>query len=419
MRTARLAHSASNSTTASRASDGDDGGAKRPGNGNVWRLTVAQALAGGNAAVVYATGSIVGNTLAPDPSLATLPISIFVVGMALCTLPAGAIARRHGRGIVFLAGAACGVLVGVLSALAVLFASFWLFCAATFFGGAYNAVILTFRFAAADGVPAERQARALSAVMAGGVFAGILGPQLVTVTMNLWQPYVFAATFLAQAAVALVAGLVLAGVKVPKPTAVEIAGGRPLGVIVRQPRFVAAVICGVVSYTLMNFIMTSAPLAMRLCGLPQETSNLGIQWHIVAMYAPSFFTGRLISRFGAPLVIFTGLFLIAAAAAIGLQGIEVTHFWSTLVLAGVGWNLGFLGASALVLECHRPEERTSVQSFNDFLVFGTMTVGSFSSGSLLIASGWDAVLWVTFLPVGMAVAILAVTTWLHPRPARG
>ena len=237
--------------------------------------------------------------------------------------------------------------------------------------------------------------------------------------MNLWQPYLFAATFVAQAAVAAISALVLAGVRLPMPTAAEVAGGRPLSVIARQPRFIAAVVCGVVSYTLMNFIMTAAPLAMRLCGLPQESSNLGIQWHIVAMYAPSFFTGVLITRFGAPSVIATGLSLIALSAAIGLQGVEVSHFWATPILTGVGWNLGFLGASALVLECHRPEERTSVQSFNDFLVFGTMTIGSFSSGTLLISKGWDAVLWVTFLPVAAAIAALLVTSSLRPNRTVG
>lgn len=387
-------------------------------NSNALRLAIAQALAGGNAAVVYATGAVVGNILAPTGALATLPTSIFVVGMAVCTLPVGVIARHYGRRTAFLVGTGCGVMVGLLSALAIVFGSFWLFCVATFFGGAYNAVILTFRFAAADGVPAHRKPRALSAVMAGGVFAGILGPQLVTYTMDLWLPYLFVTTFLAQAAVAAISALVLAGVRVPPPTVAEVAGGRPLGEIARQPRFIAAVVCGVVSYTLMNFIMTSAPLAMRLCGHPQEASNLGIQWHIIAMYAPSFVTGWLIARFGAPRVIVAGLSLTTLSAVVGLHGLDVAHFWMTLVLMGVGWNLGFLGASALVLECHRPEERTRVQSLNDFLVFGTMTVGSFSSGTLLVSSGWDAVLWVTFLPVGVAVAILAATTSARLRLTR-
>lgn len=385
--------------------------------GNVPRLAVAQALAGANSVVVFATGAIVGNMLAPSKALATLPISVFVVGMAACTLPAGAIARRHGRRAAFLAGTGCGVLVGLLAAMAVVLGSFWLFCLATLFGGAYAAVVLSFRFAAADCVPLERRARALSAVMAGGVFAGVIGPQLVTHTMDLWPPHLFAATFLAQAGVAALSALVLLGVRLPMPTAAEIAGGRPLGDIARQPRFVIAVICGVVSYMLMNFIMTAAPLAMRLCGLSQESSNLGLQWHVIAMYAPSFFAGRLITRFGAPLVVAAGLALTAASTAVGLAGIDVAHFWLTLILLGVGWNFGFVGASAMVLECHRPEERTRVQSLNDFIVFGTMAVGSFLSGGLLTTYGWNTVLWVAFAP--LAVAALALTAASRPGRATG
>jgi len=391
----------------------------RSGNADVLRLAIAQALAGANSAVVYATGAIVGNMLAPSKALATLPISIFVIGMAACTLPAGAIARRHGRRAVFLIGTGCGVLVGLLAALAVVLGSFWLFCLGTFFGGAYAAVVLSFRFAAADCVPPERRARALSAVMAGGVFAGVIGPQLVTYTMGLWQPYLFAATFLAQAAVAAVCALVLLSVHVPMPTAAQAAGGRPLGAIVRQPRFITAVICGVVSYTLMNFIMTAAPLAMRLCGLSQESSNLGLQWHIIAMYGPGFFTGRLITRFGAPRVVAAGLAMTAVSAAIGLTGVDVAHFWLTLILLGLGWNFGFIGASALVLECHRPEERMRVQSLNDFAVFGTMALGSLLSGGLLTAYGWDTVLWVSFAPLAIAIAALATTALSRPRRAVG
>lgn len=377
--------------------------------GNIARLAVAQALAGANAVVVYATGAVVGNTLAPNPALATLPISIFVVGMAVCTLPAGTIARRFGRRAAFLAGTGCGVLVGLLSALAILLGSFWLFCAAMIPGGAYAAVVLSFRFAAADCTSAERRPRAMSAVMAAGVVAGIVGPQLVTHTMNLWPPHLFAATYVAQAAVAALSALVLLGVRLPKPTVAETAGGRPMGAILRQPRFITALICGVVSYLLMNFIMTAAPLAMRLCGLPQESSNLGLQWHVIAMYAPSFFTGRLITRFGAPRLVAAGLALIAAASAVGLAGQDVAHFWISLILLGVGWNFGFLGASALVLDCHRPEEKTRVQSVNDFIVFGTMAFGSFASGSLLTSFGWDTVLGISFVPLVLAAVALVVT----------
>ncbi|MEX3982110.1 MFS transporter [Paraburkholderia sp. EG287A] len=386
--------------------------------GNVARLTIAQALAGANSTVFYATGAIVGNTLAPSHAWATLPISIFVVGMATSSLPAGAVAQRWGRRTAFMAGTACGVLAGLLAAWAVMLGAFWLFCVAAFFGGAYAAVVLSFRFAAADCVPLERRPRALSFVMAGGVFAGVIGPQLVTWTMNLWPPYTFAATFLAQAAVGALAALVLQGVRLSKPTVAETAGGRPIGVIVRQPRFVTAVICAVVSYLLMNFLMTAAPLAMRMCGLSQRSSNLGIQWHVIAMYAPGFFTGRLIARFGAQRVVMAGLALTALSAATGLLGVDVAHFWLTLILLGMGWNLGFVGASALVLECHQPEERARVQSLNDFIVFGTMAFGSFLSGDLLATYGWNTVLGLSLVPLALAVIALlgsAVASRRAPR----
>jgi MFS family permease len=380
---------------------------ERDQRGNIWRLTVAQALAGANSVVVYATGAIVGNMLAPTPVLATLPLSIFVIGMAACILPAGALARRRGRRAAFLAGTMAGVLTGLVAMLAVIAGSFWLFCLATFFGGGYAAVVQSFRFAAADGVAPERRARALSLVMAGGVAAGVIGPQLTTWTMHWWPTHLFAATFLVQAGVAALSALVLLGIRLPKPTAAEVAGGRPLKTIVRQPRFVAAVTCGAVSYMQMNFLMTAAPLAMHLCGHSQASSNLGLQWHVIAMFAPSFFTGSLITRFGAGRVAMVGLLLTGVSAVIGLGGIGIAHFWGSLILLGVGWNFGFLGASALVLECHRPEEKTQVQSLNDFIVFGLMAIGSFASGGLLAAYGWNTVLWVSFVPLALAAVALA------------
>ncbi len=376
--------------------------------GNVVRLAIALALGGANSAVIFATGAIIGAMLAPNKALATLPISIFVVGMAACTLPTGMIAQRFGRRAAFFAGTACGILAGLFAALAVIQQSFWIFCAATFIGGAYAAVILSFRFAATDSVTSEWQPRALSLVMFGGVASGVIGPQLVTFTMYLWPPHMFAATFIAQAIVAALSLFVLAGVRLPMPTKAEVAGGRPLSEIGRQPLFLIAVICGAVSYMLMNFLMTAAPLAMRLCGHSQESSNLGLQWHVIAMYGPSFFTGGLIARFGALRIVALGLALIGVSSVIGLAGVDVAHFWLTLILLGIGWNFGFVGASALVLECHRPEERTRVQSLNDFIVFGTMAVGSFTSGSLLTAYGWDMVLWVSFAPLALAVGALLV-----------
>ncbi|MET3528062.1 MFS transporter [Phenylobacterium koreense] len=381
---------------------------RREQRGNIARLAIAQALAGANSTVIYATGAIIGAMLAPDKALATLPISIFVVGMAACILPSGAIARRHGRRAAFLAGTSGGVLTGLLAAIAVVMGSFWIFCLATFFGGAYAAVVLSFRFAAADCVEPQWRPRALSIVMAGGVAAGVVGPQLVTYTMNLWPPHMFAATFLAQAAVAVLSAVVIAGVRLPPPTPEELTGGRSLFVIARQREFIVAVICGAVSYMLMNFLMTAAPLAMRMCGHSQEASNLGLQWHVIAMYAPSFFTGRLITRFGAGRVVAVGLALTGISAAIGLAGVDIAHFWLTLILLGLGWNFGFVGASAMVLESHRPEEKTRVQALNDFIVFGTMAVGSFASGSLLTAHGWQVVLWVSFAHLVLAVAALGL-----------
>ena len=383
---------------------------------SVLRLAIAQALSGANTTVVYATAAIIGHLLAPRPGMATLPISVFVIGMALSTLPVGAVARKHGRHAAFFLGNGCGVVSGLLASLALVQASFVLFCIAMLFGGAYAAVVLTFRFAAAECVPAADKPRALSLVLAGGVFAGVLGPQLVTATMNQWPPHAYAATYLCAAAVSVLSALVLRGVRFAGSPAMPATAGaapsalpitsRPIRDVVRQPRFVVAMLCGVVSYMLMNFMMTSAPLAMELCGLPREYSNYGIELHVVAMYLPSFFTGRLIARFGETPIVLAGLALTAAAALVGMSGQTVAHFWWALALLGVGWNFGFLGASAMVLQCHTPQEGPRVQSINDFVVFGTMVIGSFASGSLLSAYGWSTVAALTLPPVVVAAAAL-------------
>ncbi|HEY0422979.1 MAG TPA: MFS transporter [Rhodopila sp.] len=385
---------------------------------NVARLGAAQALTGANSAVIFATGSIVGAGLAPDISLATVPLSMYVLGLAAGTLPTGAISRAYGRRVAFIIGTGCGVLTGLLGAFAILRGSFALFCCATFLGGLYGAVSQSYRFAAADGASAAFRPKAVSWVMAGGVFAGVLGPQLVQWTMDIWPPYLFAFSFMVQAAVALVAMAILAGVDAPKPAPADLHGGRPLLQIVREPRFIAAALCGVISYPMMNLVMTSAPLAMKLCGLSVSDSNFGIQWHIVAMYGPSFFTGSLIARFGAPKIVAVGLLLEAAAATIGLSGITALHFRATLIVLGLGWNFGFVGASALVLETHRPQERNKVQAFNDFLVFGMMAVGSFSSGQVLANYGWSAVNLVVYPPVLLGLTVLTLASFARRRRAR-
>ena len=379
---------------------------------NVVLLAIGSALAGANAAVVFATGAIVGSMLAPDPAYATFPVSMFVVGMAAGTLPNGWISRHYGRRVAMMTGTVMGMLIGLFAMLAVIYQSFSLYCVATFFGGLYASVAQSYRFAAADTASDAFKPSAISWVMAGGVFAGVLGPQLVNMTMNL-SVHLFAASYAAQIVVAIIAFFVVSRVDIPKPVVGKGTGGRPLGEIIAQPKFIAAALCGVTSYALMNLIMTSAPLAMRMCGHSLTDSNNAIQWHVLAMYGPSFFTGNLINRFGTSRVIAAGLLLLAAAAVVDIAGLTVWHFWIGLILLGVGWNFGFIGASAMVTQCHRPEERNKVQSFNDFLIFGMMAIGSFSSGQMLATLGWNSVNLVVFPPLilaGVALVWLSVKT---------
>jgi MFS family permease len=380
---------------------------------NALVLAVGQALAGGNNTVVAATGSILGAMLAPDKSLATLPVSVMIVGTWVGTLPVGLLVRRFGRRAAYQIGAAVGCLAGLIGYAAVIEASFPLYLAATFCAGLYQASHLSYRFAAADTASANFKGRAVSWVLAGGLFAAFLGPQLVILTKDLMPPYLFAASYLGQAAVAACAMLVLVQVRAPRQVAQRTAGrARSLADIARQPRFIVAVTCGVASYALMNLMMTAAPLAMVDCGHSVGNAALGIQWHVLAMFAPSFVTGALVSRFGAVPIIAVGLTLLAASAVVGFAGISVAHFWAALVLLGVGWNFAFVGATTMVIECYRPEERTKVQAFNDFLIFGTMAVGSFASGAMLAHFGWYLVNLVMLPVVAAAGAMLA---WLAVR----
>jgi MFS family permease len=378
------------------------------GKSAVWRLMLAQALAGANSTVIYATGAVIGEAMAPTPALATLPISVLVVGMAANTLPAGMIAERHGRRPVFLFGNTCGMLAGLLGALAISIHSCSLFCLATFLGGAYAAVVLTFRFAAADCVPESLRPKALATVLAGGVAAGVVGGELVNSTMNLFPAHMFVGTYMASAAAALLSALILSGIRLPPLRGAESDRGRPLGEITRNPHFVAAAMCGIVSYLLMNFLMTSAPLAMALHGHHQSDANQVVQWHVVAMYAPSFVVGHLITRFGPGPITGLGLATIALAAIFGITGTTTLHFLLALVTLGLGWNFGFAGASTMVLKAHHPEERARVQSINDFLVFGSVAIGSFLSGGILMQYGWEIVCWLTLPPVAAALLALFV-----------
>lgn len=393
------------------AADGD-----RLARRNAVVLAVTQALAGANNSVIIATGGIVGAMLAPDRSLATLPVTIYVLGLWFGTLPMGALARRFGRRTAFQLATIAGVVTGILCCAGVILGSFAIFCAGAFCSGLYAAGHQGYRFAAADTASDAFKPKAISWVLIGGVFAGVVGPQLIIFTKDIWQPYLFAASYVAQAGVAILAACVLGLVRIPPPPRLadgEI--GRSLGEILRQPRFVVAVVCGIASYAMMNMVMTAAPLAMVECNHSITDATLGLQWHVIGMYAPSFFTGTLIARFGVEKVIGAGFALLLVSAGVSISGITVWHFWAGLVLLGVGWNFAFIGATAMVTQCHRPHERNRVQSFNDFLVFGSMAVGSFASGNILVWFGWAAVNEVVFPVVLAAGALLA---WLTIRGNR-
>jgi predicted MFS family arabinose efflux permease len=382
---------------------------------NALVLAIAQALAGGNNTVLVATAAIVGTMLAPDKGLATLPISIFVLGMWMGTLPMGMLARRLGRRNALQIGTGCGVLTGLICCVAVLQGSFFLFNVGAVFSGFYASAHQSYRFAAADTASDEFRPKAISWVLFGGILAGVVGAQLVIATQDLWPPYLFAATYIGQSALALVAGGVLMFVNIPKPPPRSAVGdGRPLSEIAREPRFIVAVACGVAAYSMMNLVMTSAPLAMVMCDHSITDATLGLQWHVLGMYAPSFITGALITRFGLERITGLGFALIIVAAGIGIAGISLWHFWIGLALLGVGWNFAFIGATTMVMHCHRPNERNKVQAFNDFLVFGSMAIGSFSSGQLLASFGWATVNEVV-VPVVLAASALLLWSALRRR----
>ncbi|ESR23273.1 MFS transporter [Lutibaculum baratangense] len=379
---------------------------------NALILSLGQALGGSQATVIIATGGIVGATIAPVTAWATLPISAFVVGQALATAPASLLQRRIGRRAGFIFGAGLGFLGGVLCVAGLVLAHFWLFCLGTLFAGFYGGHIQLYRFAAADTASDAFRPRAISWVLAGGVAAAIVGPQLVIFTRDMFAPYSLAGPFAAVALLAVVAAGILTFLRIPLPPKAGPGGGStgtPMSEILRQPRFVVAVLCGMATYALMTLVMTAAPLAMLGCGFGVGEAALGIQWHALAMFAPSFVTGRLISRFGKPRIIAAGLLLLAGCGAVALAGIELAHFWGALVLLGFGWNLGFIGATAMVTDCHRPEERNKVQGFNDVCVFGCVALSSFLSGSLLDVYGWESVNLAVFPAV---IACLGLLGWL-------
>lgn len=379
-------------------------------------LFVAQALGGASPPIIISVGGMVGQLLSSDPTASTLPVSLYQLGMALSTLPAAWLMQRYGRRLAYVLGALLGVLSGVMAAQGIVQSNFVLFCLGTSLAGFYAACVQSYRFAAVEtAVEASDQARAISTIMVGGLLAAIIGPQVVIWTRDALPMAPFAGSFYGQAALALLALPLLATLRLPPapPTTAHTSGdARPLSEIVRTPQFIVACAAGVTSYGLMAFLMTATPMAMVACGLSVGEAALGVQWHVLAMFAPSFFTGRLIARFGKTRITALGLVLIALSGGIALMGLELLHFWGALIVLGVGWNFGFIGATALLTESYRPAERAKVQAVNDFVMFGAVALASFGSGHLLHTAGWNAIN-AGMLP--LIAAVLLLMAWHHRR----
>lgn len=383
---------------------------------NVGLLMAAQSLGGAAPPIIISLGGIVGQMLASNPSLATLPVSLYNLGLALSTIPAALLMRRLGRRAAYALGALLGSVSGLIAALGVLWGSFETFCVGTAMAGFYGACVQSYRFAASDAVPPPQRATVISRIMIGGLIAAVIGPQVVIWTRDALPMAPFAGSFLGQAGLALLALPLLLMLRMPPPQASAVVGAaRPLAVIARSPGFVVAVTAGIVSYGLMAFIMTAAPMAMVGCGHTVGEAALGIQWHVLAMFAPSFFTGHLIARFGKTAITACGLVLIGTSGLLALAGLELLHFWGSLILLGVGWNFGFIGATALVTDCYTAPERAKVQALNDFLVFGTVAVASFGSGRLLNTSGWETINGLMLPLIALVLALLGWLAWRNRR----
>ncbi|SCB56669.1 Predicted arabinose efflux permease, MFS family [Rhizobium aethiopicum] len=383
---------------------------------NAWILTVAQAFGGANAPIVVSLGGLVGQHLSPDPDLVTLPVSLLNLGLALGTLPAAWVMRRFGRKPGYLLGSTIGVVSGLVAAIGIMLSSFAVFCLGTCLAGFYSSYVQSYRFAATDNITGSESQKAIARVMVGGLIAAIIGPQLVIWTRDALPGTPFAGSFFSQAALAALAFPVLFMLRASAPRTAhgpEHAPERPLADILTSSRYLLAIATGVVSYGLMTFVMTASPIAMVGHGHSIDEAALGIQWHILAMYGPSFFTGRLMVRFGKERIAAIGLLLIGGSAAVALSGFDIAHFWISLVLLGVGWNFGFIGATAMVAECHTPAERSKVQGANDFIVFGTVACASFLAGSLLHSSGWETINWIVLPAVAL---VLVPLVWRAARP---
>ena len=357
---------------------------------NVALLSACQGLLLTNNTILVATNALAGFALASDKALATLPVTGYIIGAALATVPASLLMRRLGRRAGFMLGAVFGILGAVTCAGAAFFHDFRLLCAGAVVLGIYNATGQYYRFAAADVASADFKSRAISLVLAGGIAGGILGPETSKITKDLLAQAVFTGSYLSLGVFCLLAIGLLSLIEIPPLTAAEQKkSGRPLAVIARQPAFVIAVLSAVVGYGVMNLLMTATPLAMMACQHPFSAAAFVIQWHAIAMFAPSFFTGALIKRFGVINIMLAGVVLNLVCIVFALAGLEVMHFWIALVLLGIGWNFMFVGGTALLTECHTPAERGKAQGVNDLAIFVTMAVTSLSSGLLFTLRGWE------------------------------
>lgn len=367
---------------------------------NIFLLTAAQAIMGAAGPLSFSVGALAGyQLLGADKSLATAPVTGFNIGVALGAVVVAAASRFLGRKAGFMLGALMCSTGGAVAALALFRSEFWLFALGLLLIGLSGGFTQKIRFAAADASPSHYKPKAISWILAGGIVSAILGPQLAILTKDLLQPIVFAGAFLALVPLGLVAAGILSFLNLPDMAKVSATAepARPLRDIVSTRRFATGMICGIGTYALMTFMMTGAPLAMVIgCGFPQDQATLGIQWHVLAMFAPSFFTGMLVSRFGSERVVATGLVILMACAVVAHMGVELWNFWGALILLGVGWNFGFIGATSIIASSYRPHEADKVQGFHDIILFGTVALSSFSSGQVFTHWGWpvmNLVIW--------------------------
>ena len=381
---------------------------------NVGLLAACQALLFTNNSTLIAINGLAGLALAPNKALATLPVTCWVLGGAISTMPASLHMKRVGRQAGLTAGTLWGVVGALICGAAIWVQSFWLLCFGALVFGVYNAYGQYYRFAAADVASADYRATAISLVLAGGLVGGILGPNTSRFTVDLLGPK-FMGAYLALIGFALATMLLLRWVRVPTPSAAEqAAAGRPLGEIVMQPKYVIAVLSAAIGFGVMNFLMTSTPIAMQAHHHPYGEAAFVISWHVVGMFAPSFFTGPLIRRVGALPVMFAGALLNFASIGIALSGVAVPHFWWAMVVLGVGWNFLYIGATMLLTETYRPEERAKAQGANDQAIFVMMAISSFTSGMTVTTAGWERVNLLA-LPLVATVAIAIVWFALHER----